>query len=77
MHAEFADVFIFLKDKNYPKKAISKDDKSSFRRKTKPFIIENNELYHLGESDYKQFIFLYLFVHYLYLYFISNCLKLL
>nr|XP_047143091.1 uncharacterized protein LOC124817279 [Hydra vulgaris] len=38
----------------YPKTVISKGDKSNFRRKTKPFVIEDNELYHLGKSGVKR-----------------------
>ncbi|XP_047127156.2 retrovirus-related Pol polyprotein from transposon 412 [Hydra vulgaris] len=54
MHTEFANVYNFLKRCIYPKTAISKGDKSNFRRKIKPFVIEDNELYHLGKSGVKR-----------------------
>ena len=53
MHTEFTDFYNFLKNGIYPKTAISKGDKSNFRRKAKPLVIEDNELHHLSKSRVK------------------------
>ena len=50
MHARFADIFSYLKYKTYPKEVLNKGDKANFRRQTKPFIVHNNELYHLNKA---------------------------
>ncbi|XP_065645820.1 uncharacterized protein LOC136076274 [Hydra vulgaris] len=56
MHARFADIFSYLKYKTYPKEVLSKGDKGNFRRQTKPFIVHNNELYHLNKAAKRKVI---------------------
>ncbi|XP_047125528.1 gypsy retrotransposon integrase-like protein 1 [Hydra vulgaris] len=56
MHSRFADIFSYLKYQIHPKEVLNKGDKANFRRQTKPFIVDNNELYHLNKAPKRKVI---------------------